>query len=553
MAEPNDRKQNLQSKEDSLIDEKDLKADDGDSTDTEAFSKKKIFRADANEAAASDEDLDAEAGDEASPDIDDDETGADEADELPAKKKSASAKTAKPAEQWRCPSCGKTVAKSERICPVCGTKRTLKKPAVKNGKPVVNKKKAGAKKKDNAKGPRTIVINPSTIILYIVAIIAIFAIVALVLNAAFPEIFRKVFYNTPLDRNGMVMQVGNYKIMAEEYRTLVLPGKQVAEETYGVDYWLRNPSADKEFVSSFQNYIIMYYCQLIWADELGVTLTDAEKQEIDTKIQTYIDETLGGSHDEFLRVLNEHYYTEAEFYRAKYNDARIEKLYDAFDASPDGTVTPEQMKAYADERGVMSAKHILFLTDATMTETEIAAKKTLAENVLQRIRNGEDFDTLMNKYSEDPGLESYPDGYDFENGEMVSEFYNACKALEPGEVSDLVKSDYGYHIVMRMETDYETFSKHDTYEDTIISNRISDKLVSLREHVKVTYGFGYKNISVVDITWEFKYPTRDAVPELPDLSIKDEAETDEEAAGDGTDDTAGDETNDETADTEAAA
>ena len=61
----------------------------------------------------------------------------------------------------------------------------------------------------------------------------------------------------------------------------------------------------------------------------------------------------------------------------------------------------------------------------------------------------------MNEYSEDPGLSGNPDGYIFTEGEMIDEFYQGAAALEEGEVSGLVKSDYGYHIIKREPLDYE--------------------------------------------------------------------------------------------------
>ncbi len=87
----------------------------------------------------------------------------------------------------------------------------------------------------------------------------------------------------------------------------------------------------------------------------------------------------------------------------------------------------------------MAAKHILI------------SDKNTASSVLSKIKKGEDFDKLMAEYTEDPGLETNPDGYVFTSGEMVAEFENAVKALKVGKVSDLVESDYGYHIIKRIE------------------------------------------------------------------------------------------------------
>ena len=56
----------------------------------------------------------------------------------------------------------------------------------------------------------------------------------------------------------------------------------------------------------------------------------------------------------------------------------------------------------------------------------------------------------MNANSEDTGLAANPDGYAFTTGEMVQEFEDATRALEPGQISGLVESSYGYHIILRL-------------------------------------------------------------------------------------------------------
>lgn len=55
----------------------------------------------------------------------------------------------------------------------------------------------------------------------------------------------------------------------------------------------------------------------------------------------------------------------------------------------------------------------------------------------------------MNEYSEDEGLESSPEGYTATLGQMVSPYEKAALALSFGQVSGIVESEYGYHIIIR--------------------------------------------------------------------------------------------------------
>jgi len=94
-------------------------------------------------------------------------------------------------------------------------------------------------------------------------------------------------------------------------------------------------------------------------------------------------------------------------------------------------------------------------TDAEITaylakhpELDTKVARTKAEDVLKRVRAGEDFAKLAKEFSTDPG--SKDKGGDlgwFGHGQMVAEFEKAAFAMQPGQVSDIVESQFGYHII----------------------------------------------------------------------------------------------------------
>ena len=81
----------------------------------------------------------------------------------------------------------------------------------------------------------------------------------------------------------------------------------------------------------------------------------------------------------------------------------------------------------------------------TLTKDE-ARKKT--QELLDRARKGEDFAKLANENSDDPGSKDKGGEYDFfGRGKMVPEFDKAAFALKPGEISELVETEFGFHII----------------------------------------------------------------------------------------------------------
>jgi len=97
-------------------------------------------------------------------------------------------------------------------------------------------------------------------------------------------------------------------------------------------------------------------------------------------------------------------------------------------------------------------RHVLFATRNADTGAEIsdaakAEKHLSAESVLKRARQGDDFPGLVREYSDDTSSKERDGEYIFSRGQMAPEFEAAAFSLDPGKISDIVTTGFGYHII----------------------------------------------------------------------------------------------------------
>lgn len=149
-------------------------------------------------------------------------------------------------------------------------------------------------------------------------------------------------------------------------------------------------------------------------------------------------------------------------------ESKLEKLSNISD------VTDNEAKIYFRDN-YFRAKHVLLTIDSNEDKNVV---KQSAESILKKAQNGENFDELISAFSEDPGCATNPDGYVFTYGDMVIEFEDAVKSIQPGEFA-FCESDYGYHIVQRLPLDESEPKFNELFEknkDSIINSATEKKL-----------------------------------------------------------------------------
>ena len=143
---------------------------------------------------------------------------------------------------------------------------------------------------------------------------------------------------------------------------------------------------------------------------------------------------------------------------AQVSDAEVQKYYDEHAAEYE---KPEQVHA----------RHILFRFAPGATAEDKAKVRQRAEEILAKVKAGEDFAALAKQYSEDASAAQGGDLGSFTRGKVVAPFERAAFSLAPGETSDLVESPFGLHII---KVDSKESAHTQTLEE--VRAQIADKL-----------------------------------------------------------------------------
>ena len=127
-------------------------------------------------------------------------------------------------------------------------------------------------------------------------------------------------------------------------------------------------------------------------------------------------------------------------------DLTIGKYLDVALAESGKVTEADLQKAYGEDK-TASVRHILLLTQNKSNAEKAEIRKKM-EGILARAQKGEDFAGLAKEFSEDPGSKDNGGLYeDFRRGKMVKPFEDASFTVPVGQISGIVETSYGYHII----------------------------------------------------------------------------------------------------------
>lgn len=299
------------------------------------------------------------------------------------------------------------------------------------------------------------------------------------------------------DLNEAVADVNGTKITLGQYEFMLKMNKASVESTIGgAEGWEKKDQSGQTYKDKYKTLVLdqMINTELLAqnAEKEGIKVTDKEIQSSYNDLKTYVNsdeqikksaEDLGIS-DDFLKE------------QAKLS-LLIQKSQEKFYSEE--KVSDSEMKKYYDEhideykKDEVEASHILIKTtddqNKPLPEAEQKKAKEKAEKVLKEVKAGGDFAELAKKYSQDPGSAEQGGSLGtFGKGMMVKEFEDVAFGMEPGQVSNLVKTDFGYHIIKVTDRIKETTSFDEAKEgikEEILKNKYGEKIAELQKKAKI--------------------------------------------------------------------
>jgi peptidyl-prolyl cis-trans isomerase C len=175
----------------------------------------------------------------------------------------------------------------------------------------------------------------------------------------------------------------------------------------------------------------------------------------DEELAERVDQVKGGfaSEEAFTDQLTASGLTQAGFMQEVELAIKIEKLLEDQASSLEKTAEQEAHDFYDKnierfkQAEQVKASHILIPLEEADTEETKAGKKQKLEGILDQVRGGADFAALAQEHSSCPSKTRGGDLGFFPRGQMVGEFEEVAFTLEVGQVSDVVETQFGYHII----------------------------------------------------------------------------------------------------------
>ena len=277
--------------------------------------------------------------------------------------------------------------------------------------------------------------------------------------------------------------VAGHEVLYEELRYLTLKYREAMAATYGETIWDTAESRElyrAELEKAVMDNITSNYAVLALCDEVQIKYTE---KAIEEAVQKYVQETvdqLGGM--KVYREQMESEFLTDHFFRFSLavSFCETELMYVYTDDL--GLIERDEDKIYDMIMGGDFARTLHIYIENNPGD-DVEKNRALAQDIRRQIDEGEKFNTLIGRHSEDFYMTT-TNGYYFTHGEMVKEYEDAAFALEIGAISDVIETADGFYIIQRLEPQTEYVLSNlstliDQYQYAMLYNMIDEKQTEL--------------------------------------------------------------------------
>ncbi len=209
---------------------------------------------------------------------------------------------------------------------------------------------------------------------------------------------------------------------------------------------------------------VKHYCAVeSKARDMGVALTDEDKETLKTNWDNNVQSYGNGDEAAFIEYLKKAYLSKEMYDHINEVSLLYDRMLDNMFGANGEKISEKDVLEKGSEMGYVRVKHILISSmdenNEKLSDDKLTEKKASAENLLKELKGISDkaalekrLDEMISEYGNDPGTEFFKDGYTFipGSGTMNADFENAVTKLGDYELSEIVETNFGYHIILRL-------------------------------------------------------------------------------------------------------
>lgn len=296
---------------------------------------------------------------------------------------------------------------------------------------------------------------------------------------------------TACSSKGPVAVVNGNEISLLDFEKTAATYKESVQKLYGDSLWEQEISDGVKYKDELKKGILTQMIQeeLVYEEAKKENL-EANQEEVDTKFKEL--KVSIEKDKEYAKFLSDNGIDDEFLKKQLKKDISIQNYKSKFDK--ENKIPEDDIKKYYEENkdkykeDKVKASHILISTVDEGTNKPISNEKkkeakNKAEDIYKKAKEGEDFAKLAKEYSQDEY--SATNGGDlgfFEKGKMVPEFESAAFALDKGQISEIVETQYGYHIIKVTDKVYKEYpfdEVKDKIKEVLLYQKYTEKVKEL--------------------------------------------------------------------------